>query len=102
VVAYTFNPRTWETEADRCLWVQEQPGLQSNFQDIQGYTEKPCLKNIFIWFTLFLCSSGGQRKTNGVGSSFHYVGPGIKFKLSGLAASTFPYLAISPNLNANF
>jgi hypothetical protein len=25
--------------------VQGQPGLQSKFQDIQGYTEKHCLKN---------------------------------------------------------
>jgi hypothetical protein len=24
------------------LWVQDQPGLQSEFQDSQGYTEKPC------------------------------------------------------------
>jgi hypothetical protein len=24
--------------------VQGQPGLQSEFQDSQGYTEKPCLK----------------------------------------------------------
>ena len=26
------------------LQVQVQPGLQSKFQDTQGYTEKPCLK----------------------------------------------------------
>jgi hypothetical protein len=26
------------------LKVQGQPGLQSEFQDSQGYTEKPCLK----------------------------------------------------------
>jgi hypothetical protein len=26
------------------FWVQDQPGLQSKFQDSQGYTEKPCLK----------------------------------------------------------
>ena len=25
-------------------WVQSQPGLQSEFQDTEGYTEKPCLK----------------------------------------------------------
>jgi hypothetical protein len=31
----TFNPSTWEAEAG---------GLQSEFQDSQGYTEKPCLK----------------------------------------------------------
>ena len=27
------------------FWVQGQPGLQSEFQESQGYTEKPCLKN---------------------------------------------------------
>jgi hypothetical protein len=26
------------------FWVQGQPGLQSEFQDSQSYTEKPCLK----------------------------------------------------------
>jgi hypothetical protein len=26
------------------FWIQGQPGLQSEFQDSQGYTEKPCLK----------------------------------------------------------
>ena len=26
------------------FWVQSQPGLQSEFQDRQGYTEKPCLE----------------------------------------------------------
>jgi hypothetical protein len=26
------------------FWVGGQPGLQSEFQDSQGYTEKPCLK----------------------------------------------------------
>jgi hypothetical protein len=25
-------------------WCLSQPGLQSEFQDSQGYTEKPCLK----------------------------------------------------------
>jgi hypothetical protein len=25
------------------FWVRGQPGLQSGFQDSQGYTEKPCL-----------------------------------------------------------
>ena len=27
------------------LWVWGQAGLQSEFQDSQGYIEKPCLKN---------------------------------------------------------
>jgi hypothetical protein len=35
-VTYPFNPTTWEAE-DR-----SQPGLQNEFQDSQGYTEKPC------------------------------------------------------------
>jgi hypothetical protein len=26
------------------FWIQGQSGLQSEFQDSQGYTEKPCLK----------------------------------------------------------
>jgi hypothetical protein len=26
------------------FWVWGQPGLQSEFQDSQGYTEKPCLQ----------------------------------------------------------
>ena len=26
------------------FWVQGQPGLQSEFQGSQGYTEKPCLE----------------------------------------------------------
>jgi hypothetical protein len=41
VVAHTFNPSTWEAEAGK---FPGQPGLQSEFQDSQGYTEKPCLK----------------------------------------------------------
>jgi hypothetical protein len=27
------------------FWVQGKPGLQSEFQDSQGYPEKPCLEN---------------------------------------------------------
>ena len=27
------------------FWVRGQAGLQSEFQDSQSYTEKPCLKN---------------------------------------------------------
>jgi hypothetical protein len=26
------------------FWVRGQPGLQSEFQDSQGYTEKPCFE----------------------------------------------------------
>jgi hypothetical protein len=38
VVVHAFNPSTWEAEADGFLL-----GLQSEFQDSQGYTEKTCL-----------------------------------------------------------
>jgi hypothetical protein len=43
VVAHTFNPSTWEAEAGGCL-SSRPAGLQSEFQDSQGYTEKPCLE----------------------------------------------------------
>jgi hypothetical protein len=41
VVAHTFNPSTWEAEAGGFLSLRP-AGLQSEFQDSQGYTEKPC------------------------------------------------------------
>ena len=44
MVAHAFNHSTWEAEAGEFL-SSGQPGLQSEFQDSQGYTEKPCLKN---------------------------------------------------------
>jgi hypothetical protein len=40
VVAHAFNPSTREAEAGGFL----SSALQSEFQDSQGYTEKPCLK----------------------------------------------------------
>jgi hypothetical protein len=40
VVAHAFDPSTREAEAGG---FQSQPGLQSEFQNSQGYTEKPCL-----------------------------------------------------------
>jgi hypothetical protein len=42
-VAHAFNPSTREAEASGFL-SEGQPGLQSEFQDSHGYTEKPCLK----------------------------------------------------------
>jgi hypothetical protein len=43
VVAHAFNPSTLrQRQADFCI--QGQPGLQSEFQDSQSYTEKPCLQ----------------------------------------------------------
>ena len=44
MVAHTFNPSTQEVEAGRSLWVQGQPGLQSELQDSQDYTVKPYLE----------------------------------------------------------
>jgi hypothetical protein len=40
MVVHTFNPSTKEAQAGRFLWVQDQPGLQSEFQDSQDSTEK--------------------------------------------------------------
>jgi hypothetical protein len=44
VVAHAFNPSTREAEAGGFL--SSRPGLvyQNEFQDCQGYTEKPCLE----------------------------------------------------------
>jgi hypothetical protein len=39
VVAHTFNPSTWEAEAGRFVSSKGQPGLQTEFQDSQGYRE---------------------------------------------------------------
>jgi hypothetical protein len=33
-----------EKQRQADFWVQGQPGLQSEFQDSQGYTENPCLE----------------------------------------------------------
>jgi hypothetical protein len=52
---YKLSSRTWEPagrggaalgrQRQVDFWVRGQPGLQSEVQDSQGYTEKPCLKN---------------------------------------------------------
>ena len=42
MVAHAFNPSTREAEAGGFL--SSRPGLQNEFQDSQGYTEKPCLE----------------------------------------------------------
>ena len=45
MVAQAFNPSTWDVEAGGFLWVQDQPGLQSKFQNkLQSYTGNPCLR----------------------------------------------------------
>jgi hypothetical protein len=43
LVVYTLFPALGrQRQVD--LWIRGQPGLQREFQDSQGYTEKPCLK----------------------------------------------------------
>jgi hypothetical protein len=42
-VAHAFNPSTWEAEAGG--FPSSRPAWSTEFQDSQGYTEKPCLKN---------------------------------------------------------
>jgi hypothetical protein len=44
VVVHAFDPSTWEAERQADFWVRGQPGLQSEFQDSQRNTEKPCLE----------------------------------------------------------
>jgi hypothetical protein len=43
VVVHTFNPSTREAEAGRLMSLRP-AWSQSEFQDSQGYTEKPCLE----------------------------------------------------------
>jgi hypothetical protein len=43
VVAHAFNPSN-RRQRQVDFWVRGQSGLQSEFQDSQGYTEKPFLK----------------------------------------------------------
>lgn len=45
MVTYYFNLKIPEMEAGEILWVWSQLGLQSEWQGMQGYTEKPCLEN---------------------------------------------------------
>jgi hypothetical protein len=44
VVAHAFNPSTWEAEAGGFLSLKVSLVYKSEFQDSQGYTEKPCLE----------------------------------------------------------
>ena len=44
VEMYTINPSTGEAKEGGSLWVWGQPGPQSEFQNSQGYAEKPCHK----------------------------------------------------------
>jgi hypothetical protein len=38
------NKKNGQVVVAHDFWVRGQPGLQSEFQDSQGYTETPCLK----------------------------------------------------------
>jgi hypothetical protein len=42
VVVHACNPSTWEAEAGRFL--SSRPAWSTEFQDSQGYTEKPYLE----------------------------------------------------------
>jgi hypothetical protein len=42
MVAHAFNPSTWKAEAGGFL--SSRPAWSTEFQDSQGYTEKPCLE----------------------------------------------------------
>jgi hypothetical protein len=42
VVVHAFNPSTQGAEEGKTPRVPGQSGLQNEFQDSQGYTEKPC------------------------------------------------------------
>jgi hypothetical protein len=90
VVANTHTPTTWEVEAggseiQGCrawwctplipalrrqmdFWVRGQPGLQSELQDSQGYTEKPCLEKPKKKRkeTGFSCHRGSDRVRGGI------------------------------------
>jgi hypothetical protein len=43
VAVHTFNPSTWEVEAGGFLSSRPAWSTKVEFQDSQGYTEKPCL-----------------------------------------------------------
>jgi hypothetical protein len=61
VVALAFNPSILEAEAGGFLSSRPAWCLQSEFQDSQGYTEKPCL---------------GKKKPKGEGDHIQRLGMG--------------------------
>jgi hypothetical protein len=44
MVVHAFNPSTWEAEAGGFLSSRPAWSTNGEFQDSQGYTEKPCLE----------------------------------------------------------
>jgi hypothetical protein len=83
-VAHVFNPSTWEAEAVQFL-SSRPTGLQGDFQNSQGYTEKHCLEkpNIYIGNKI----KGGP----GVGVGAEEVGEGKR----GPCPPEFPYSLVS-------
>ena len=56
------------------LWVWGQPGLESVFQDSQGYTEKSCLKEQKEQKVSFnICDGDGNSNTTLFSEIFHYL-----------------------------
>jgi hypothetical protein len=53
MVTHDINPTTWEAVAGRSLSLRHSD-LQGEFQDNQGYTEKPCLFFFKIYLLLFI------------------------------------------------
>lgn len=51
MMAYVFNPSTWEVEAGVSLWVQGNSGLHIS----QSHIVRPCLKNTSFFFLEQLC-----------------------------------------------
>ena len=70
MVAHAFSPSTWEAEAGD-FWVRGQPGLQGEFQNSQGYAEKPCLKKQTTdkqkYLNLLLNVKVGEQERKGIG-----------------------------------
>jgi hypothetical protein len=100
------------------FWVQGQPGLQREFQDSQGYTEKPCLKkkkikpkqnkNMFVCvYECMPCEWRHPREARKRIKSLSGVKTGvycptwvlkIKLRCSGRAGNTLDYWEVSPAL----
>ena len=49
---HAFNPRTLNAETGGFSGLQSQPGLQSEIQESQDSTEKPCLKKAKQFITI--------------------------------------------------
>jgi hypothetical protein len=53
-VVYTFNPIAFGKKRQAGLWVWDQDGLQNEFQDDQGYKEKPCPESMYVGTFMWL------------------------------------------------